>query len=126
MVHVRKVHLTGTPHAALLPSPAEMAKFDAATIAGGISPVDLMEKAGVGVAGMICELYGSKFGPAHPVTVLCGVGNNGGDGLVVARHLRAQGCHVAVIMTSAAKYSPELTAQIAKYVTLGEEFFIFA
>jgi len=126
MVHIRKVYLTASPHAALLPSPAEMAKFDAATIEGGVSAVDLMEKAGAAVAGLIYELYGAKFGPDHPVTVLCGVGNNGGDGLVAARYLRAHGCHVAVVMTAAAKYSPELTAEVTKYVTLGEEFFMFA
>lgn len=126
MAHHRRVQLANTPQAALLPSPAEMAGFDAATIKAGVSGIELMERAGERVARVICDLYQSRFGVDHPVTILCGPGNNGGDGLVVARGLRAHGCHVAVVMTGAAKYSPELTAQVGKCITLGEEFFVFS
>ncbi|WP_456396759.1 NAD(P)H-hydrate dehydratase [Thermococcus sp.] len=49
----------------------------------GISPLQLMENAGAGVARVIEE----RFGKGHGVAVFCGTGNNGGDGFVVARHL---------------------------------------
>lgn len=51
----------------------------------GFSIDQLMELAGLSVASAICKLYPpSKF---HSPLILCGPGNNGGDGLVAARHL---------------------------------------
>ena len=49
----------------------------------GISPFQLMENAGTGVARAIEE----KFGKGLKVAIFCGTGNNGGDGFVAARHL---------------------------------------
>jgi hydroxyethylthiazole kinase-like uncharacterized protein yjeF len=48
----------------------------------GIPSLELMEKAGGGVAGAVRDLE-----PTGPVRVVCGKGNNGGDGLVAARRL---------------------------------------
>jgi ADP-dependent NAD(P)H-hydrate dehydratase / NAD(P)H-hydrate epimerase len=67
-------------------TPAEMSAADRAAIAGGISGVALMENAGRAVAAAVLERWSRR-----PVTVLCGPGNNGGDGFVAARHLAAAG-----------------------------------
>jgi hydroxyethylthiazole kinase-like uncharacterized protein yjeF len=70
---------------------AEMAAADARAIAAGTPGIELMERAGAAVADAICE----RFGP-QPAAVLCGPGNNGGDGYVVARLLQARGWPVEV------------------------------
>ena len=60
----------------------------------------LMERAGIGLADFIQ----SRFGPIHGkrVTVVCGKGNNGGDGFVAARRLRQYRADVTVLCLSAA------------------------
>jgi hydroxyethylthiazole kinase-like uncharacterized protein yjeF len=58
----------------------------------GVPSLDLMECAGIGVARAVEQLV-----PDGPVTVLCGKGNNGGDGLVAARLLRDAGREVDVL-----------------------------
>ena len=75
-----------------LVTPDEMAAADAATIRAGTPAEVLMERAGKGVARVAIELVGGRYG--RRVTVVCGKGNNGGDGFVAARVLRAQGLSV--------------------------------
>jgi NAD(P)H-hydrate epimerase len=65
----------------------------------GIPSITLMETAGRGCADRIQAAYGPLEGEA--VVVLCGKGNNGGDGLVVARRLLTEGARVHVVLTSA-------------------------
>jgi NAD(P)H-hydrate epimerase len=60
----------------------------------GVPSLSLMENAGAAVARFILrELPGRRR-----ITVFCGMGNNGGDGYVAARHLAAAGCQVSVAL----------------------------
>lgn len=62
----------------------------------GIPSLVLMENAGSGVAAIVRK----RFGPlqAKKIAVLCGKGNNGGDGFVVTRHLLTDGASVTVFL----------------------------
>ena len=71
---------------------AQMRGAEAALIAAGASVDSLMEQAGHGAGDWV-----HRMAAGHRVTVLCGPGNNGGDGYVIARHLLDRGVPVRVI-----------------------------
>ena len=75
----------------LLLSVEQMYQLDRLTIKSGISGETLMAAAGGGVARCISEKYG-----VGTAIILCGPGNNGGDGFVVACELQNQGWDVSV------------------------------
>ncbi len=68
-----------------------MRAADSAAIAAGTPGIELMERAGLAVADAVAQRF-----LAQPTLVLCGPGNNGGDGYVVARLLKARGWPVEV------------------------------
>lgn len=75
---------------------AEMYAADAGALAAGIGGETLMENAGRGLAHAVAERW-----PPCRTTILCGPGNNGGDGFVAARHLREAGFEVTVALLGA-------------------------
>ena len=81
----------------LLLDAAAMRRLDQLTIkSGAVSGEMLMERAGAGVADAMERRYGPLLGLR--VLVMCGSGNNGGDGFVAARHLRARGARPEVAL----------------------------
>lgn len=76
---------------------------------GRVSACDLMEKAGLQVVAAIKRFIFEKSTSHHRrAIVLCGPGHNGGDGFVIARHLRAEGWKVSVfeLRDRAGSYPP--------------------
>jgi ADP-dependent NAD(P)H-hydrate dehydratase / NAD(P)H-hydrate epimerase len=78
--------------------PSEVRELDGRASSGlGLPGIALMENAGAEAARAIRERYGDRLG----VSVLCGPGNNGGDGFVIARHLHVAGLAVGVCTDAA-------------------------
>jgi hydroxyethylthiazole kinase-like uncharacterized protein yjeF len=68
----------------------------------GIPGSELMERAGEGLAGVV-----ARRAPAGRIAIVCGKGNNGADGVVAARHLRAAGRDVEVLLVWPAEWMGE-------------------
>jgi ADP-dependent NAD(P)H-hydrate dehydratase / NAD(P)H-hydrate epimerase len=79
---------------------AEMREVDRLTTERfGISGTQLMENAGKSVTEFVLHQISLRFqSPVRSVVVLCGKGNNGGDGFVAARHLRQEIRHTSVLL----------------------------
>ncbi|HEY0308232.1 MAG TPA: NAD(P)H-hydrate dehydratase [Acidobacteriaceae bacterium] len=73
---------------------AEMAATDKRTAQGGVLLATLMENAG----GAVARFVRTHYRKAERVLVICGKGNNGGDGFVAARHLEGDGRKVKVLL----------------------------
>jgi len=80
-------------HKAALLTVAEMTQADALAIAAGAPGIDLMERAGAGIAKAIAARWTPR-----PLVVLAGPGNNGGDGFVAGRLLAEQGWPVRIAL----------------------------
>jgi len=78
-------------------TPKEMAVMDRHAIAAGTSSIELMERTGHACAEIIKE----DLDADAQIIILCGPGNNGGDGLVIARSLIEDGYTVHLFLTAA-------------------------
>ena len=77
----------------------------------GVPSLELMETAGEAVAAAVAELS-----PQGPVRVICGKGNNGGDGLVAARQLAETGFEVeALLLGPADELSDDAKANLERF-----------
>ena len=78
---------------------AQMRSLEQAAIASGeVTGLELMERAGRGVVEAIFEEWPELAKTSHKAVVLCGPGNNGGDGFVAARLLKEWGWEVEVFL----------------------------
>jgi hydroxyethylthiazole kinase-like uncharacterized protein yjeF len=87
---------------------AAMRAAEEAAIAAGDSIGSLMQRAGRAIGDTVHRLAG-----AHSVLVVCGPGNNGGDGYLAAARLRALGRHVRVAAAAAPRGAAAIAARDA-------------
>ena len=92
----------------------QMREMERRSEGAGVSTDALMETAGLAVAHRAGHLAGHL--PGVPVVVLVGPGNNGGDGLVTARHLQSWGASVTAYLVSDRSDDPKLAAATDKGV----------
>lgn len=103
-------------------STAQMRAIEKAAIdSGAVTGLELMERAGQGVVAAVLAEWPEFATTSHHAAVLCGPGNNGGDGFVVARLLKHLGWQVSVYLYGDAhKLSPDAAHNYARWRALGE------
>ncbi len=76
-----------------------------------VASIELMERAAKGISDQLTDVFTTDM----PFSIYCGMGNNGGDGLAIARHLREQGYEVRVVVVRyTEKASPDLQANLKR------------
>lgn len=99
-------------------TPAESAELDRESAARGVTVAELMESAGLAVARAAMAIAGGVYG--RRAVVVCGKGNNGGDGLVAARHLERSGMGVRVVLLAdPAQFRGEPRATFRRFAETG-------
>ncbi|WP_296766398.1 NAD(P)H-hydrate dehydratase [Sediminimonas sp.] len=101
---------------------AQMRAIERAAIeSGAVTGLELMERAGRGVVEAVFEEWPDLAQAPHKAVVLCGPGNNGGDGFVVARLLGEWGWQVEVFLYgSPDKLPPDAKTNYERWGALGE------
>jgi len=101
---------------------AQMRAIEKAAIGRGeVSGRELMERAGRGVVEAIFEEWPQLAQTDHRAVVLCGPGNNGGDGFVVARLLAGWGWQVDVFLYGEAeKLPPDAKENYRRWCAMGK------
>ncbi|MBF9032336.1 NAD(P)H-hydrate dehydratase [Rhodobacterales bacterium HKCCE3408] len=101
---------------------AQMKAIEQAAIdSGAVTGLELMERAGRGVVDAIFAEWPDLQAAPHKAVVLCGPGNNGGDGFVVARLLKQWGWEVAVFLYGDPdKLPPDAKTNYARWTEMGE------
>jgi hydroxyethylthiazole kinase-like uncharacterized protein yjeF len=93
-------------------TPAQASALDRESRARGVGVDDLMERAGRAVADATRSLLGGVYG--RRAVVVAGTGNNGGDGLVAARHLARAGVRVSVALLEPDAFEGAAAANLAR------------
>lgn len=88
----------------------EMSRAEQLAVEAGTSYLTMMENAGRGVAEEVVR----RFPRGSRVTVLCGPGNNGGDGFVCARYLRERGYQVRLALLGRQEDLPRDPKEMAR------------
>lgn len=91
-----------------------MKMAEAAANSNGTSYLRLMENAGCACAKAIRDKYGITGNVSKNVTVVCGRGNNGGDGFVIARKLCEHGCLVTIILAGGTPLSEQSKEMLSR------------
>ncbi len=101
---------------------AQMRAIEQAAIESGqVTGLELMERAGRGVVEAVFEEWPELAKAPHRAVVLCGPGNNGGDGFVVARLLKEWGWEVEVFLYGDAdRLPPDAKVNYERWVEMGE------
>ncbi|SEO67553.1 yjeF C-terminal region, hydroxyethylthiazole kinase-related/yjeF N-terminal region [Salinihabitans flavidus] len=101
---------------------AQMRAIERAAIESGtVTGLDLMERAGRGVVEAIFRQWPDLARAPHRALVLCGPGNNGGDGFVIARLLTEWCWEVEVaLFGDPAKLPPDAKTNYRRWRTMGE------
>jgi ADP-dependent NAD(P)H-hydrate dehydratase / NAD(P)H-hydrate epimerase len=101
---------------------AQMRAIEAAAIASGaVTGLELMERAGRGVVEAVFAEWPELAAGTFRAVVLCGPGNNGGDGFVVARLLKEWGWEVEVLLYGDAEKLPtDARVNYERWMGLGE------
>ncbi|PWE30470.1 bifunctional ADP-dependent NAD(P)H-hydrate dehydratase/NAD(P)H-hydrate epimerase [Maritimibacter sp. 55A14] len=101
---------------------AQMRAIEEAAIgSGAVTGLELMERAGRSVVEAVFEEWPDLAKAPHRAVVLCGPGNNGGDGFVVARLLKAWGWEVEVFLYGdPAKLPPDAKVNYERCLEMGE------
>ena len=101
---------------------AQMRAIEKAAIdSGEVTGLELMERAGKGVVEAIFEEWPELAKTDHRAVVLCGPGNNGGDGFVVARLLKEWGWEVEVFLYGhAGKLPSDARVNYERWGEIGE------
>jgi len=99
---------------------AETAEADRLAIAGGVAGIDLMESAGKAVAAAA-----DHYQPGGRAVVVAGLGNNGGDGFVAARHLAERGYDAKVLLVGETAQLKGDAALAARHRSAGARASVF-
>ena len=97
---------------------AQMRELEAAAVAAGSTEAQLMEEAGLAVAQEAWMMLGTLEG--RRIVVLAGPGNNGGDGIVAARHLAEWGAELVVYLPKWHRHEERLADLRERDIAVGD------
>ena len=93
---------------------AEMKELERRADEGGLSYLQMMENAGTGAFGYICE---EEYDWVDGMLIFCGSGNNGGDGFVIARKAMEYGCPSTVILPCGKPKTPDAITNFGRILS---------